>query len=601
MRWFSWLGIAVVGAGAPACQSVSVRPLETAAGPAVEVRCRDAAACGRETARITCQHSEKVVHSISQTQWVVTCEPSAARSEVVTRRPVPPRKSSAASARKRRSWDDGLGLAAAGPTRAMLQAADHAAAVEHARSSALTQLARGLAEKCRAGNLDSCVAALDLTPWSRLPAWSETPTRELRVLEERFRTLLKLCEQRHAAACHRLGELAYTLERGSPVHELSVSGALQATLERALRADPRFRARSAPLAATSTLALQQRRPLAREQLAAWSTACVQGVAGACLLGATQGWSDADGYEIEVAGPPVGYAELPVSQALSEHCQAQRSLCTEAREHELAAGRIGAAAFCSGARDACGSNDPHACFQLATAVANSTCPPSPPETLLALHQKACALGSSGACSALVQPSLDDGNPSAALGYALAACQVENELGCRMLANVFGNSRRFTHASTGHQLLSRACSAGHLPACHDVYLSQYLAGSAHEARQNLFKLCTNHEHVRSCRAVAQLDWVGGRAEATQLLLERQCLGPADDLDSCIEFGALLAHRGERPRALSVLTRTCQRHAASRSLTSEDRACRLTRRIEAGFVPQALGDIFLEPILGGRDTLE
>jgi hypothetical protein len=172
---------------------------------------------------------------------------------------------------------------------------------------------------------------------------------------------------------------------------------------------------------------------------------------------------------------------------------------------------------------------------------------------------------------------------------------------MLSNVFGSSRRFTQASTGHQLLSRACSAGHLPACHDVYLTQYLAGSGNEARQNLFKLCTNHEHVRSCRSVAQIDWADGRGEATGLLLERQCLGPADDLDSCIEFGAFLAHRGDRSRALSVLTRACQRHEVTRSLAGEERACRLTRRIETGFVPHALGEIFLEPIQGGRDTLE
>jgi hypothetical protein len=109
------------------------------------------------------------------------------------------------------------------------------------------------------------------------------------------------------------------------------------------------------------------------------------------------------------------------------------------------------------------------------------------------------------------------------------------------------------------------------------------------------------VRSCRSVAQIDWADGRGEATGLLLERQCLGPADDLDSCIEFGAFLAHRGDRSRALSVLTRACQRHEVTRSLAGEERACRLTRRIETGFVPQALGEIFLEPIQGGRDTLE
>ncbi len=599
MRRYSWLGMTVVGASALACQSVSVRPLETAAGPAVEVRCRQPGACEREAARLRCPNSDKVVHPISQSQWVVTCEPPAPRSEVAAR---PPRqRKSPASARQRRMWDDGLGLASAGPTRSMLQAADRTAEVERSRSAALERLKSGLDEKCRAGNLDSCVASLDLASWSRLPAWSETPARELRVLEHRFRTLAKLCEQRHAPACHRLGELAYALARDAPVDELAVNGGLQATLERALRADLRFRAKSAQLAAASTLSLQHDRPLPREQLATWSAACRQGAPGACLLGATHGWSDADGYDVELAGPAVTAAEIPVSQALSEHCQGERSLCAEAREHELAAGRIGAEAFCGGARGACAADDPHACFQLATALSNTTCSLVPPEAPLGLQQKACALGSSAACGALVQPSLDDGNPSAALGYALSACQTGNEAGCRMLANVFGNSRRFTQASTGHQLLSRACSAGHLPACHDVYLTQYLAGSSNEARQNLFKLCTNHEHVRSCRAVAQIDWAGGRGEATGLLLERQCLGPADDLDSCIEFGAFLAHRGERSRALSVLTRACQRHEVTRSLTSEERACRLTRRIETGFVPQTLGEIFLEPIQGARDTLE
>lgn len=598
MRRYIWLGMVGLGASALACQSVSVRPLETAAGPAVELRCREPSACEDEATRLTCPNSDKVVHTISKTQWVVTCEPPAA-SEVVTR---PPRQRKApASARQRRMWDDGLGLASAGPTRAMLRAADQTAEVERVRAGALERLKSGLEERCSAGDLDSCLAVLDLAPWSRLPKWSETPARELRVLEARFRSLKTLCEKRHAPACHRLGELAHALEREAPIHELAVDDGLQVTLERALRADLRLRPRSTQLAAATTLSLRQGRPLPREQLRAWSTACQQGTPGACLLGATHGWSDADGYDVDVAGPPMVAAELPVAQALSEHCQSQRSLCAEAREHEFIAGRIGTQAFCSGARDACGANDPYACHQLATAVANTTCAATPPETLLALHQKACGLGASAACAALVQPSLDDGNPAVALGYALSACQVGNEVGCRMLANVFGNSRRFTQASTGHQLLSRACSAGYLPACHDVYVTQYLAGSSNQARQNLFKLCTQHEHVRSCRAVAQLDWTSGRGDATGVLLERQCSGPADDLDSCIEFGAFLAHRGERSRALSVLTRACQRRETTQSLTAEDRACRLTRRIESGFVPQTLGDIFLEPIKRGRDTLE
>lgn len=547
---------------------------------------------------MTCPTSEKVVHPLDRTHWVVTCEPAPTRTQVADRRPARPRKP-AASARQRQDWDDGLGLAASGPTRAMLQAADQTAAVERARSVALEQLKSRLDERCSAGNLDSCLTALDLTSWSRLPAWSETPARELRALEQRFQALAKLCAQRHAAACHRLGELAYALEQEAPIHDLAADGGLQATLERALRTDPRFRAKSASLAATAALALEQHRPLPREQLAAWSTACSQGAGGACLLGATQGWVDADGYEPDVAQGPVRSAALPVSLALSEHCQAQRSLCAEAREHELAAGRIDPPAFCTGTRDACTANDPHACFQLATAIANATCSTTPPETLLGLQQRACGLGSSAACAALVDPALHGGDPSAALGYALSACQLGNEVGCRMLANVFGNSRRFTQASTGHTLLSRACSAGHLPACHDVYLAQYLAGSTNEARQNLFKLCANHEHVRSCRSVAQIDWVAGRAEATELLLQRQCLGPANDLESCTEFGALLAHRGARLRALSVLSRACQRHEVTSSLTSEERACRLTRRIEAGFVPQNLGDIFLDPIQGAKDS--
>jgi len=598
MRELIWLGTVVLGVGALGCQSVSVRPLETAAGPAVEVRCSEPKTCRRETERMTCPTSNKVVRPVSQTQLVVTCEQGLPESAVASSQPEPrePRPS-----RRSRRWNDGEGLAITGPTRAMLQAADHVRDVERARAAALTDLTHGLAEKCRSGNLDSCVAALDLATWSRLPAWSETPARDLRVLEQRYHALAKLCEQRHAPACHRLGELAYALEQAAPIQELSVNDGLQSTLERALRADLRFRARSVSLAASTTLALKQSRRPEREQLTGWSSACSRGTGGACLLGASFGWTDADGYDLEVAEPPMHYAELPVAQALTEHCQAQRSLCSEAREHELAAGRIDAQLYCDGARAACGANDPHACFQLATGLSNATCSTVPPETVLGLYQKASALGSAAAALVLVEPSLDDGNPSLALGYALSACQEQNEAGCRTLANVFGTSRRYTLASTGHQLLSRACSAGHLPACHDVYVAQYLAGSTNEGRQNLFKLCTNHEHVPSCRAVAQIDWVGGRADATELLLQRQCLGPANDLDSCIEFGALLAHRGQRPRALSVLTRACQRREAKGSLTSEERACRLTRRVEAGFVPQALGDIFLDPIHPDRDMLE
>ena len=37
MRAFNWLGTVVLGVVALGCQSVSVRPLETPAGPAVEV------------------------------------------------------------------------------------------------------------------------------------------------------------------------------------------------------------------------------------------------------------------------------------------------------------------------------------------------------------------------------------------------------------------------------------------------------------------------------------------------------------------------------------------------------------------------------------
>ena len=149
--------------------------------------------------------------------------------------------------------------------------------------------------------------------------------------------------------------------------------------------------------------------------------------------------------------------------------------------------------------------------------------------------------------------------------------------------------------------RACSAGHLPACYDLYLAQYLAGSANASRQNLFRLCVNHEHVKSCRAVAQIDWVGGRPDTAQSVLEQQCLGPANDRDSCIEFGALLAHRGERSRALAILTRECQRHENRSSLSSQQRVCQLTRKLEAGVTPLGLGDIFLEPIHGSRDVLE
>src|SRR6187549_2221163 len=74
MRAFYWLGTVVVGAGPLGCQSVSVRPLETAAGPAIEVRCSEPKACRRETARITCPTSNKAIHPVSQTHLVVTCE-----------------------------------------------------------------------------------------------------------------------------------------------------------------------------------------------------------------------------------------------------------------------------------------------------------------------------------------------------------------------------------------------------------------------------------------------------------------------------------------------------------------------------------------------
>lgn len=596
--------------GGVGCQSVTLRPLETPLGPAMEIVCATPGLCGKEAARLSCPASTKTIHPMTETHWVVTCSPdtavpqSPASGDPLAERG--PTRASTARVPRDPMWNRNSRLSIVGPTPAMFRSAAATAEVGRTRGTQLHQLASVLGDSCNAGNRDDCVAALDLTKWSALPGWSETPARELRALRARARQLIELCNQRHAPACHRLGELAHVLAHTTHVQALALSGGLQTTLEQALRRDPRLRSASASLASLVTTDLKRFGAPDRERVRQWSTACSQGWASTCLMGATLGWVDAEGYDDaarpEVAAPPQQQAEVPVAHALARHCKAYQALCADAREHEYAAGLIDRAGYCASLDQLCAVANPEGCSKLATAVSNSTCA-SPPthDGLLDIYRKACQLGSSQACTTLVEISLKGGAPAAALGYALQACQSDNEAGCQILADRFGRSRRYTDEATGQRLLEHACGAGYLAACYDVYVAQYLSGSAQASRQNLFKLCVNHEHVRSCRAVAQIDWAGGRADAAQSVLERQCLGDADDRDSCVELGALLAHRSEHRRATAVLNRECQRHQARRSMASEQRVCGLALRVEHGFVPQALGDIFLEPMQGSRDLLD
>jgi hypothetical protein len=480
------------------------------------------------------------------------------------------------------------------------------ASIELAHELDLSQLQTDLGDKCRAGSVESCVAALDLKAYSALPRWSETPARELRALRERTQDLLALCKRRSTAACHRLGELAHLAERGASVPELSAHAGLMSTLEQALRSDPRQIGRATLLASALVTGLRNGQSPGRDSVKSWSAACIQGSPGACLLGATVGWDDPDGYDdtfqAEVAKPPTQLAELPVARALVDYCNSRRVACAEARSHELSAGLSTPDNYCSSIRQLCAAEDATACFQLATALGNSACPAlAVDEAPFFAYQRACAFGSARSCGLLIQPALDAGTPTAALSYALSACQRQNPDGCRDLVYQFAESRRYTDEKTGSELTAYACDMGYLYACHNQYVAEYLAGGVQSARQNLFRLCVNQEHVRSCRTAAQIDWVGGHPDVAQSILERQCLGPSDDRDSCIEFGSLLAHRGERARALNVLTRECQRLDTGRSLSSPRKVCSLARRIEAGYSPQALGEIFLEPIQGSRDVLD
>src|SRR5690606_14526004 len=172
-----------------------------------------------------------------------------------------------------------------------------------------------------------------------LPTWGETPARDHRVLRERARDLLALCKRRHAPACHRLGELAHVLAGGSALFELSASGGLQSTLQEALAQDPKYQLWRRQLSTAVVEDLEQYRAPARKTVRDWSTACQQGSAGACLLGATVGWSDSEEFDAEVkhelATPALRLAERPAADALAKYCSSYPSLCAEARTRQYA--------------------------------------------------------------------------------------------------------------------------------------------------------------------------------------------------------------------------------------------------------------------------
>jgi hypothetical protein len=601
------VGLGLLSSWLAGCQGATFRRFETPLGPAVELRCSDARSCEHQSALLSCARGTKSIFPVTNTLHVVTCStqvapaknaslPASQRRELLAAR-------KARASRSPKVYGDplaerGSGSSVVRPTPTMLAAAQRVAALEQQSSAVLAAIREQLAAKCTAGGLDACLARLDLTAWSALPAWGYNPGRDLRTLNDRAKALLDLCKRRHPPACQRLGELAHLLEQGRAVHELSATGGLKSLLGHAIDADPVYRWRGPVLVSAVVDGLKKQQSPPRSWVRQWSVACQKGSPGACLLGATVGWRDSAGYDDEVQSEvtvPWRLAQRPAAEALALYCTQYSSVCAEALEWQYQANLIDAPNYCRGLQQSCEHNSgASACEKLAVAVISSTCEPPAGSTPSDLYQKACSLGSARACGALVQPSLDDGSPMLALAYSLQACQAEHGDGCQQLSEVFGRSRRYTTSSVGLGLLQHACDKGHQPACHDVHVSEYIQGKTDQARQSLFRLCVNAELVRACRTTAQLDWLGGRPAVAASLLERQCLGPSDDRDSCVELGALLAHQGQRSRALAILARECQRELPHRSRSTEQtEVCRLAQSIEAGTIPHSLSHIFLEPI--------
>ena len=604
-REFHFWHVAALCAGLTGCQSATVRRIETAQGPAMEIRCSTPSLCKKEQARLNCASGKKSVHAVSDSLWVVTCSRASSDPRVATKagRNAPTGASVGGRVAPVYTYDDPLlergplGQLVK-PTSTMLRSAEYVATVEARAAAELDAVQRDLAARCQAGSLDHCLAELDVTPWSALPEWGETPLKDSRALSHRADKLVELCKKRHANSCHRLGELMFVMERADSLRALSTAGGLQANLEQVLWTDPKLGFKRQALAAVVIASLKEHRGPPLATLESWATACSQGSPGACLLGAAVGWRSASEYSDQVDGEigkePERVSERPLAHALAEYCQTYKSLCAEARKREYLAGVTEQADYCTSLRGLCTQEDPRACRELALAINSSVCRTEHGgENAAALHQKACSLGSAASCGDLLEPSLNAKTPMLALAFALQSCQKQHQVGCRDLCNRFGRSRDHTSLATGLAILEHACKVGYADACHDVYVSDYQWGDVEPARQSLFGLCVNAEHVRACRTTAQIDWLAGRVESAISLLERQC-SAANDRNSCIELGTLLAHRGQDARALSILARECQRAARSpRDAAIGAHVCQTARRLEAGVRPQTPSQMFLEPI--------
>lgn len=572
------------------CQRATVRRVDTAQGKSLEVRCSTESMCQQRVNTISCRWGTKRVERVSPRLLRVTCPLTQERgsASAAARVPKAPAESSIALPRELSARAGPIA-----PTSTMFGAARRVAEVERRGVGELESIRVEVAASCQAGNLDDCLVEVELSPWSVLPRWGDTPARNFRNIEKRTRRLLELCKSRHAPSCYHLGDLVYMTHQGDTIFSLSDEGGLPDTLADALKAHPGYRTRSDELVRRIVRMLRSQQEPNDREMRGWSLECRRGGGAACLLGATFNWNfsiekDQDVYR-RVAEPALQMARKPLITALMRHCSDKPSVCAVAVHRQWEAGLIGRDDQCARFAELCDSGDGDACYRFAGCHDEAAEP--------VWHERACSLGDAKGCGALVERSLDAGTPMVALAYALQACQENNLAGCSVLVEKFGRSRDYTDEHTGMLLTRHACSTGDQDACQDVYLAEYRLGHVDEARRHFGQLCVQQENVRACRYAAQIDWIGNRRDSATTLLRRGCTGDHDDINSCIELASAMAYQGRVEQAKLTLARQCQRQKGS--VVSQ--SCRLLRRIEAGTLPRRLSDVFMLPLDGSEYSFD
>lgn len=196
--------------------------------------------------------------------------------------------------------------------------------------------------------------------------------------------------------------------------------------------------------------------------------------------------------------------------------------------------------------ACKAEDARGCYTLGLIHSRGRGVPRNPEIAKSLYVRACDDGWATGCTnlgAVSELSGEDGYP-----FYQRACELGDPIGCSNVALAIEHGFAGPDAGAALERYEHACS---LEASGCVYLGEYLAGGAEEARaMGVYKeTCTRELHGAAClAAIADLSGPVAMEVATMA-----CENGVREL--CTKLGALTRGAGDHDASFTWLERACE----------------------------------------------